>query len=252
MVCRCSPTQKAQIVRIMKNETNSLTLSIGDGGNDVAMIQESHVGIGIFGKEGKQAALSSDFSITEFKHLKNLLFWHGRQGQNRTSALAQFIIHRGMLVTVVQLCFSLAFYNAPISIYNGYLMIGYSTLFTTLPIFAIILDEDVPNNYAMDFPDLYKKMKQSRSLSVRTFISYVLKSVQQGSCIIIISVFLISDNRFSKLISISFTCLVLCEFLNVRVTVIKWHWLMSMSMLLSLLMQVVVILFLDTSIEIGL
>lgn len=56
-------------------------------------------------------------------------------------------------------------------------MIGYSTLFTTLPIFAIILDEDVPNNYAMDFPDLYKKMKQSRSLSVRTFISYVLKSV---------------------------------------------------------------------------
>lgn len=80
MICRCSPTQKAQIVQIMKNETNSLTLSIGDGGNDVAMIQESHVGIGIFGKEGKQAALSSDFSITEFKHLKNLLFWHGRQG----------------------------------------------------------------------------------------------------------------------------------------------------------------------------
>lgn len=80
MVCRCSPTQKAQIVRIMKRETNSLTLSIGDGGNDVAMIQESHVGIGIFGKEGKQAALSSDFSITEFKHLKNLLFWHGRLG----------------------------------------------------------------------------------------------------------------------------------------------------------------------------
>lgn len=80
MVCRCSPTQKAQIVRIMKHETQALTLSIGDGGNDVAMIQESHVGIGIFGKEGRQAALSSDFSITEFKHLKNLLFWHGRLG----------------------------------------------------------------------------------------------------------------------------------------------------------------------------
>jgi len=58
---------------------NKITsLAIGDGGNDVAMIQESHVGIGLFGKEGKQAALSSDFSITEFKHLKNLLFWHGR------------------------------------------------------------------------------------------------------------------------------------------------------------------------------
>jgi len=84
MICRCSPTQKAEIVRIMSNEDsytkdNKITsLAIGDGGNDVAMIQESHVGIGLFGKEGKQAALSSDFSITEFKHLKNLLFWHGR------------------------------------------------------------------------------------------------------------------------------------------------------------------------------
>jgi len=55
-----------------------MSLSIGDGGNDVAMITEAHVGIGIFGKEGMQAALSSDFSITEFKHLKKLLFWHGR------------------------------------------------------------------------------------------------------------------------------------------------------------------------------
>lgn len=74
----------------------------------------------------------------------------------------------------------------------------------------------------------------------------------QGSCIIIISVYLISDNKFSKLISISFTCLVLCEFLNVRVTVIKWHWLMTLSMLVSMLLYAAVILLLDTSIEIEL
>lgn len=79
MICRCSPTQKAEIVRIMSQEQNITSLAIGDGGNDVAMIQESHVGIGIFGKEGKQAALSSDFSIEEFSHIKNLMFWHGRQ-----------------------------------------------------------------------------------------------------------------------------------------------------------------------------
>lgn len=66
LICRCSPTQKSQVVRTMKHETKKICLGIGDGGNDVAMIQESDVGIGIFGKEGKQAALSSDFSVTEF------------------------------------------------------------------------------------------------------------------------------------------------------------------------------------------
>jgi len=78
LICRCSPTQKAMVVSTIKKVTNAICLSIGDGGNDVAMIQEADVGIGIFGKEGKQAALSSDFSIHEFKHLKKLLFWHGR------------------------------------------------------------------------------------------------------------------------------------------------------------------------------
>lgn len=78
MICRCSPTQKAKVVKMMIEETNCSSLAIGDGGNDVAMITEAHIGIGIFGKEGKQAALSSDISITEFKHLKRLLFWHGR------------------------------------------------------------------------------------------------------------------------------------------------------------------------------
>jgi len=110
MICRCSPTQKANVVRTLKNETKSICLSIGDGGNDVAMIQESDVGIGIFGKEGKQAALSSDFSITEFHHLKRLLFWHGRLGYKRSCALAQFIVHRGVLLTIIQMIFSISFF----------------------------------------------------------------------------------------------------------------------------------------------
>lgn len=83
-------------------------------------------------------------------------------------------------------------------------------------------------------------------------MQYVWKSVYQGSCIIIISVFLIPDSNFTKLVSISFTCLVLCEFLNVRVTVIKWHWLMTLSMLVSLLLQVTVIFALDSGIDVAL
>jgi phospholipid-translocating ATPase len=76
--CRCSPTQKAEITQMIKKSTGLRVCAIGDGGNDVSMIQAADVGVGIVGKEGKQASLAADFSITQFCYLKKLLLWHGR------------------------------------------------------------------------------------------------------------------------------------------------------------------------------
>jgi phospholipid-translocating ATPase len=59
------------------------------------MIQAANVGVGIVGKEGKQASLAADFSITQFSHLSKLLLWHGRNSYKRSAKLAQFVIHRG-------------------------------------------------------------------------------------------------------------------------------------------------------------
>ena len=100
--CRCSPTQKARIVRNIKKYTNKRICAIGDGGNDVAMIQEAHVGIGIVGKEGKQASLAADFSINTFKHLNLLLLWFGRLSYKNTATVSKFIIHRGLIVSFLQ------------------------------------------------------------------------------------------------------------------------------------------------------
>lgn len=99
--CRCSPTQKAQVTEALKLHTKKVTLAIGDGGNDVAMIQAADVGVGIFGKEGKQAALASDFSILKFKDLAPLLLWHGRLAYKRSSVMAQFVMHRGLVISVI-------------------------------------------------------------------------------------------------------------------------------------------------------
>lgn len=77
-VCRCSPTQKAIITQKIAVFTGKRTAAIGDGGNDVGMILEAHVGIGIVGKEGKQASLAADFSIDQFQYLRKLVLWHGR------------------------------------------------------------------------------------------------------------------------------------------------------------------------------
>ncbi|KAI5285742.1 putative aminophospholipid-translocase, partial [Ascosphaera aggregata] len=78
IACRCSPTQKAEVALLIRKFTKKRVCCIGDGGNDVSMIQAADVGIGIVGKEGRQASLAADFSITQFHHLTKLLFWHGR------------------------------------------------------------------------------------------------------------------------------------------------------------------------------
>ena len=83
--CRASPSQKAHLVHAVRRRVNrSVTLAIGDGANDIAMIQEAHVGIGITGKEGLQAARSSDYSIAQFRFLNKLLLVHGRWNYIRT------------------------------------------------------------------------------------------------------------------------------------------------------------------------
>lgn len=100
-VCRCSPAQKADITKLIGKYTGKRTAAIGDGGNDVGMILESNVGIGIVGKEGKQASLASDFSINEFQYLRRLVLWHGRLSYKRSAVLSQFVIHRGLVITII-------------------------------------------------------------------------------------------------------------------------------------------------------
>jgi phospholipid-translocating ATPase len=84
--CRASPSQKAALVKKIRTKVKgSLTLAIGDGANDIAMIQEAHVGIGVSGKEGLQAARISDYSIAQFRFLQKLLLVHGHWNYVRTS-----------------------------------------------------------------------------------------------------------------------------------------------------------------------
>lgn len=78
LCCRMAPLQKANVIRLIKiSPEKPITLAVGDGANDVSMIQEANVGIGIMDKEGRQAARNSDYSIARFKFLSKLLFVHG-------------------------------------------------------------------------------------------------------------------------------------------------------------------------------
>jgi phospholipid-translocating ATPase len=118
IACRCSPTQKADIAKLIREYTKKRICCIGDGGNDVSMIQAADVGVGIVGKEGRQASLAADFSIEQFCHLTKLLVWHGRNSYKRSAKLAQFVIHRGLIISVCQTMYSIAIRFEPEGLYK--------------------------------------------------------------------------------------------------------------------------------------
>ena len=126
-------------------------------------------GVGIVGKEGKQASLAADFSVTQFSHLTKLLLWHGRNSYRRSAKLAQFVIHRGLIISVMQAVFSSIFYFAPIALYQGWLMVGYATLYTMAPVFSLVLDRDVNEDLALLYPELYKELTKVSPVEYRTW-----------------------------------------------------------------------------------
>ena len=227
--CRCSPTQKRKIVKTIKNYTTARTAAIGDGGNDVAMIQEADVGIGIVGKEGLQASLAADYSIKEFKSLSVLLLWWGRISYKNTSTMANFIIHRGLIISLNQFIFSYIFYYNPVPMYSGFLSFGYSTIFTSLPSISVLLDQDIAKINVLKFPSLYKVLLKGRELNLKSFLFWLFKSIFQAAVIMFGSFLIFKDNIFLKIVTVTFTALIYLEILNVYLEINTYHWFMFVA-----------------------
>ena len=248
--CRVSPTQKAVLTEGLKGHTGKNILAIGDGGNDVGMIQVADVGVGIAGKEGKQAALASDYSLSKFRHLNKLILWHGRLAYKNTSVMTQFVIHRGLIISIIQFVFALVFYSVAIPIYNGYLMLGYTTVYTMLPVVCLIFDEDVSLLKVQEYPQLYQSLQKGRELSFKTFLIWIWISIYQGSVIMLLTFWLFSSS-FTAIVTITFTSLILSEQLNVFTTLSKWTRLVLLSQLVTLLVYLATIVFLRQVIDVS-
>ena len=242
IACRCSPTQKADLARLIRAYTRKRIACIGDGGNDVSMIQAADVGVGIVGKEGRQASLAADFSITQFAHITKLLVWHGRNSYKRSAKLAQFVIHRGLIISVCQTVFSVASHFEPIALYRDWLLVGYATIYTMAPVFSLVLDRDVDEGLANLYPELYKELTLGKSLSYRSFFIWVGISIYQGLIIqggseLLVPGFnnreenLTSSTGFRRMVAVSYTVLVVNELIMVAAEITTWHPIMIFSIL---------------------
>ena len=249
--CRCSPTQKRIIVKTIKKYIgNGRTAAVGDGGNDVAMIQEADIGIGIVGKEGLQASLAADYSIKEFKSLNTLLLWWGRIAYKNTATMSNFIIHRGLIISINQFIFSLIFYYNPVPLYNGFLCFGYSTIFTCTPSISVLLDRDVSKDNVLKFPTLYKILLMGRELNLKNFLFWLFKSIFQSGVIMFGSFFFFQDNIFLKIVTVSFTALIYLEILNVYMEIHKFHWFMWFALIITFTIYTLTLRFLNYYLDI--
>ena len=135
-----------------------------------------------------QASLAADFSVTKFADIKKLMIWHGRLSYKRSAALSQFVVHRGMIISFIQAIFTSIYFFVTIPVYNGYLLLGYSTIYTSFPIFTLVLDEDVTYYQVNRFPALYKTIQKGRDLNLKTFCIWTWKSIYQACWIMFVTV----------------------------------------------------------------
>ncbi|XP_011008886.1 PREDICTED: putative phospholipid-transporting ATPase 9 [Populus euphratica] len=156
--CRSSPKQKALVTRLVKSGTRKTTLAIGDGANDVGMLQEADIGVGISGVEGMQAAMASDVAIAQFRYLERLLLVHGHWCYRRLSSMICYFFYKN-----IAFGFSIWLYEAYTSfsaqsVYSDWFLSFYNVFFTALPVAALgIFEQDVSAASCLKYPLLYQE-----------------------------------------------------------------------------------------------
>lgn len=215
------PTQKAQITNLIKKAGRKRVCAIGDGGNDVSMIKAAHYGIGLEGKEGNHAAFTADTSITCFSHLSLLILWSGRLHYKRSAKLIQLIIHKGLLISFIQIFFTLVFYTTSSRLHDGVQQLFFTTIYTSLPAFLCVTDCDITHETALVYPELYRDLRKGRSLCWLTFTQWIAKSLYQSGIILLLSIYYFEADLF-RVGVLSFFAAVIAELLTIAIEVIHW------------------------------
>ncbi|EIN05442.1 phospholipid-translocating P-type ATPase [Punctularia strigosozonata HHB-11173 SS5] len=188
--CRVSPAQKALTVKMVKEGREAMTLSIGDGANDVAMIQEANIGCGLFGLEGSQAAMSADYAFGQFRFLTKLLIVHGRWSYQRIADMHSNFFYKNVIWTFAM------FWYLPWNSFDSTYLYQYTFIllcnlvFTSLPVIAMgAFDQDINAKAALAFPQLYVRGIRGLEYTRTKFWLYMLDGLYQSAVVYFIGYF---------------------------------------------------------------
>ncbi|XP_041354452.1 phospholipid-transporting ATPase IF-like isoform X2 [Gigantopelta aegis] len=179
LCCRMSPVQKAEVVHMVKNSKEKpVTAAIGDGANDVSMIQEAHVGLGIMGKEGRQASTCSDYSFAKFHFILRVLLVHGHFYYIRIANLVQYFFYKNIVFMFPQFYF--IFYSSYSSqaLYDGLFLVFFNLTFSSLPILIYgIFEQHISQTVLLQYPELYRKISRNKLLDWKHFLLWTSTGV---------------------------------------------------------------------------
>lgn len=177
--CRASPSQKAELVKAIRRYVpRSMTLAIGDGANDIGMIQASHVGIGISGREGLQAARIADYAIAQFRFLQKLLLVHGRWNYLRTGRYVLATFWKEIFFYLIQAHYQRLTGYTGTSLFQSTSIALFNTLFTSLAVILPgIFERDLRADTLLAVPELYVFGQRDRAFNYRLYVGWLLMGI---------------------------------------------------------------------------
>lgn len=183
LCCRVTPLQKAKVVSLAKKHYSfkPITLAIGDGANDVSMIQEANVGVGIIGKEGLQAANASDYAIARFQYLLPLILVHGRWSYLRITRVILYCFYKNFLLVLPMFIFSFMNLYSGAALYDSWLIMSYNVIWTAIPIIILgTTDRDMDKEHILQIPSLYCDKYKNKMFTAKSFIFWIVIAIIQS------------------------------------------------------------------------
>ncbi|EAL66682.1 P-type ATPase [Dictyostelium discoideum AX4] len=238
--CRVSAHQKSKIVKLVRKTFAPKTLAIGDGANDVMMIQCAHVGIGINGKEGNQAIYAADYSISQFQHLGRLLMVHGHHSYRRMSKLICYIFYKNIVLYFCQFLFAIFSGWSGQTLFETYNLTAYSVVYTLIPLIVYcVLEKDVNERTIYQHPQLYKEGIQHKYFNHFTFLQWIANGFYHGFvAFALVYCTVVKSNPFTngqtqELYAfgiIVYSCVMLIVTLKLALETHHWTWINHLAM----------------------
>lgn len=200
LCCRVSPKQKQEVVSLVRVERPQvISLAIGDGANDVNMITAAHVGIGIRGVEGQQAARASDYAIGEFRHLRRILLFHGRESYRKNSFLVCYNFYKNVMLVLPQFWYGFFNFFSGQTLYDKFLYQFFNLFYTSMPIVVYaVLDREFSGKLLERTPSMYIQGMRGELFNTRRFWSWVIMGTWQALFISLASFFSLGLNFINE------------------------------------------------------
>lgn len=234
--CRSTPIQKGSVVKLVRDKLNKLTLAIGDGANDVSMIQVADIGIGISGQEGMQAVMASDFAISRFMFLQRLLLVHGHWCYCRLARFSSFMFYKSLISVLVMFWYQIySAYSGSMQFDSLYTMLTHVAFCAFPPLVNGVLDKDLSSETLLKFPHIYKMGIHDTQYTRFSFFIALLDSIYQSVILYWVAHFAYESEQVGiwEFGTTQMVALILIILFTGAIDTYSWIWPQWLTMILS-------------------